>query len=153
MNQSDDALRVPVTVLPHGANLPLPRYMTPGSAGMDLQAAVAAAVRLEPGDRALLPTGLTVALPEGWEAQVRPRSGLALNHGVTVLNSPGTIDADYRGEIGVILINLGREPFEIRRGDRIAQMVLAPVVQGVWQPCAQLDPSTRSGGGFGHTGR
>jgi dUTP diphosphatase len=138
--------------LPHGQDLPLPRYQTPGSAGMDLHAAVADPVVLEPGERALIPTGLTLALPAGHEGQVRPRSGLALRHGVTVLNTPGTIDADYRGEVGVILVNLGPAPFEVARGERIAQLVVAPVVQVEPVEVDALTETERGAGGFGHTG-
>ncbi len=143
---------VSVTRLPHGEGLALPSYETPNSAGMDLAAAVAGEITIEPGSRALVPTALAIALPEGYEAQVRPRSGLALKKGITVLNSPGTIDADYRGEIGVILANLGNEPFTIRRGDRIAQMVVAPVSRVVWRSIDALDETARGAGGFGSTG-
>lgn len=136
----------------HAEGLPLPGYETEGSAGMDLRAAIHAPVTLEPGDRALVQTGLKIALPAGFEAQVRPRSGLALKHGVTVLNSPGTVDADYRGEVGVILANLGGEPFTIRRGDRIAQMVIARVERPVVVETASLDDTERGAGGFGSTG-
>lgn len=134
------------------ADLPLPSPQTSGSAGMDLRAAVTTPLTLGPGDRALVPTGLAIAVPHGWEAQVRPRSGLALRHGVTLLNTPGTIDSDYRGEVSVIAINLGREPFTIERGDRIAQLVLAR--HGVVQVelVDELDDTARGGGGFGHTG-
>jgi dUTP pyrophosphatase len=145
-----NGLSVALRVLPHG--LGPPAYKTPGSAGADLAAALAAPLVLPPGGRALVPTGVAVALPDGFEAQVRPRSGLALDRGVTVLNSPGTIDSDYRGEIGVILINLGAEPVTIVRGDRIAQLVVAPVRQVLWQEVAALPPSVRAGSGFGSTG-
>jgi dUTP pyrophosphatase len=138
--------------LDHGAGLPLPGYATSDSAGLDLAAAVAADRILPPGGRELVPTGFSIALPRGFEAQVRPRSGLALRAGVTVLNSPSTIDADYRGEIGVILINLGSEPFVIRRGERIAQLVVAPVSRVAWQESAELSGSGRGAGGFGSTG-
>lgn len=140
--------------LPHSEGLPLPTYETDGSAGMDLRAAVAedAPVTLQPGGRALIPTGLTIALPADHEAQVRPRSGLALKFGITCLNSPGTIDADYRGEVGVILANLGAEPFTVRRGDRIAQMVIAPVTRGAFEEVESLDDTARGAGGFGSTG-
>ena len=147
------ALPLPVTVLPHGDDLPLPEYATSAAAGLDLVAALTAPVTLKPGERALVPTGIALALPEGFEAQVRPRSGLALNHGITVLNSPGTIDADYRGEIRVILANLGGEPVTFRRGDRIAQLVVAPVTRIAWSPVAALPDSARGAGGFGSTGR
>lgn len=141
--------------LPHAEDLALPAYETAGSAGMDLRAAVAedAALTLEPGGRALVPTGLKMALEPGWEAQVRPRSGLALKHGITCLNTPGTIDSDYRGEVGVILVNLGQEPFVIRRGERIAQMVIAPVAQVSILEVEELDSTERGTGGFGSTGR
>ncbi len=147
------SIEVPVLRLPHGADLPLPAYATPGSAGLDLMAAIDEPIILPPMARAAVPTGLAVALPVGYEAQVRPRSGLALKSGVTVLNSPGTIDADYRGEIKVILINLGAEPVTIERGSRIAQMVVAPVVALIWQPAESLEDSSRGAGGFGSTGR
>jgi dUTP pyrophosphatase len=141
--------------LPHAEGLPLPAYETSGSAGMDLRAAVAEAspVILAPGARVLVPTGLKIALEPGHEAQVRPRSGLALKHGVTCLNSPGTIDSDYRGEVGVILANLGQEPFVIRRGERIAQMVIARYEQAEMVEVAALDETARGAGGFGSTGR
>ena len=138
--------------LPHGADLPLPSYATTQSAGPDLMAAVQGEVTLAPGGRQLIPTGLAIALPVGFEAQVRPRSGLALKHGITVLNSPGTIDADYRGEVQVLLINHGDAPFVIKRGDRIAQMVVAPVTQIAWKPVTQLDETERGSGGYGSTG-
>ena len=147
-----NALAVQVHVLPHGVGLPLPAYATAGSAGADLAAAVAAPLVLEPGARALVPTGIALALPEGFEAQLRPRSGLALAKGVTVLNSPGTIDSDYRGEIGVILVNLGSESVTIARGERIAQLVLAPVRQVAWQRVTSLMPTARGGGGLGSSG-
>jgi dUTP pyrophosphatase len=135
--------------------LALPAYETEFSAGMDLRAALSEGepVTLQPGERTLTPTGLTIALPAGYEAQVRPRSGLALKHGVTCLNTPGTIDADYRGEVKVILINLGQEPFVIKRGERIAQMVIAPVTQGRWERVDTMPESERGAGGFGSTGR
>ena len=143
-----------VKTLPHGEGLDLPAYETALSAGMDLRAALAdgAPVTLAPGERALIETGLSIALPAGFEAQVRPRSGLAYKHGVTVLNTPGTIDADYRGEVKVLLINHGAEPFVISRGMRIAQMVIAPVGQARWQPVAELSETARGAGGFGSTG-
>lgn len=146
---------IKVRRLPHNADLPLPAYETEQSAGMDLRAAVAddAPVTLAPGQRGLIPTGLAIALPPGFEAQVRPRSGLALKHGITCLNSPGTVDADYRGELAVILINLGQEPFVIKRGERIAQMVIAPVTQGVFAEVETLDETARGAGGFGSTGK
>jgi dUTP pyrophosphatase len=145
---------VRVKRLPHGKDLPLPTYQTASSAGLDLQAAIAPQTTLviEPGSRELVPTGLAIELPEGFEAQIRPRSGLALKKGVTLVNTPGTIDADYRGEIGVIVINHGAEPFEIVRGDRIAQMIVAPVVQARLVEVDELSSSDRGAGGFGSTG-
>lgn len=145
-------IAIAVQRLAHAAGLDLPAYATAQSAGLDLLAAVTAPVTLAPGARQLIPTGLAIALPDGCEAQVRPRSGLALQHGVTVLNSPGTIDADYRGEVGVVLINLGAEPFVIERGMRIAQMVLARYARISWQPVEALPESGRGAGGFGSTG-
>lgn len=130
----------------------LPAYATSGSAGMDIHAMLAEAVTLHPGERRLIPTGLKIELPEGFEAQVRPRSGLALKYGVTVLNTPGTIDSDYRGEIGVVLINLGQEDFEVKNGDRIAQMVVAPYPQVKWNEVLILDNTVRGEGAYGHTG-
>lgn len=147
------SVAVAVKRLPHGEGLDLPQYATSQSAGLDLRAALEAPVTLAPGERKLIPTGLAIALPLDYEAQVRPRSGLALKHGVTVLNTPGTIDADYRGEVGVILINLGQEAFTIERGERIAQMILAPVSQMAWLEVADLEESERGAGGFGSTGR
>jgi len=146
-------IEVPLQRLPHGAGLPLPSYATADAAGLDLLAAVAAPIELAPGVRRLVPTGISIALPPGYEAQLRPRSGLALKHGVTLLNSPGTIDADYRGEVGVILINLGEVPFRLQRGDRIAQLVIAPVARLAWRESEALPESTRGAGGFGSTGR
>lgn len=144
---------VGVEVLPHAHGLPLPHYATALSAGCDLRAAIEGTITLEPLDRVAVPTGLCVALPPGTELQIRPRSGLAVRQGLTVLNAPGTIDADYRGEICVPLINLGREAVVIARGDRIAQAVLAPVVQIRWKVLAELDETERGKGGFGSTGR
>jgi dUTP pyrophosphatase len=145
---------VPITRLPHGQGIPLPAYETTQAAGMDLRAAVPedAPLVLRPGDRHPVPTGLAFALPAGFEGQVRPRSGLAAKAGVTCLNTPGTIDADYRGEVKVILINHGPEDFTIRRGDRIAQLVIAPVVQARWIEVESLDETARGAGGFGSTG-
>jgi dUTP pyrophosphatase len=149
----DEELFVEVKRLAHNADLPLPAYETAESAGMDLRAAVQESVTLAPGARALVPTGLAIALPPGLEAQVRPRSGLALKHGVTCLNSPGTIDSDYRGEVAVILINHGQEAFTIHRGDRIAQMVIVPVLQARWLEVDVLSETDRGEGGFGSTGK
>jgi dUTP pyrophosphatase len=145
-------VRVSILRLPHGADLPLPDYATVGSAGLDLVAAVTEPVMLRPGERALIPTGISLALPAGYEAQVRPRSGLALKHGITVLNSPGTIDADYRGEVAVILVNLGQEQVAITRGMRIAQLVVAPVTRATLTEVSELPESARGEGGFGSTG-
>ena len=148
-------LSVSITRLPHLGDLPLPSYQTEGAAGMDLTAAVGEAepVTLLPGERAAIPTGIAIALPEGFEAQVRPRSGLARKHGIGLVNSPGTVDCDYRGEVIVLLVNLGQEPFVVRRGERIAQLVVAPVVRVAWEETGTLDVTARGGGGFGHTGR
>lgn len=146
------SVNVPVHVMDHGSGLPLPGYATSGSAGMDLVAAVDSPETLAPGSRTLVPTALRMALPQGYEAQVRPRSGLAVKNGITVLNTPGTIDSDYRGEVKVCLINLGDEPFVIERGSRIAQMVIQPVVQGTLTVVADLDETDRGDGGFGSTG-
>jgi dUTP pyrophosphatase len=147
------AVKVQILRLPHGAGLPLPSYQTAHAAGLDLVAAVEAPVTLAPGERALVPTGVAIALPAGFEAQVRPRSGLAAHDGVTLLNTPGTIDADYRGEIRVILINHGSAPFTVTRGLRIAQMVVAPVSRAAVVEVAALDSTARGTGGFGSTGR
>ena len=149
------AVRIPVERLPHGRDLPLPAYATPGAAGLDLLAALPEErpLMLRPLERALVPTGLRIALPEGFEAQVRPRSGLALRHGLTVLNAPGTIDSDYRGELAVLLVNLGSEPVTIRRGERIAQLVLAPVSRLAWEErSVDVAETGRGTGGFGSTG-
>ena len=148
-------VRVRLLRLPHGEGLEPPAYASGGAAGLDLRAAVPADAPLElaPGARSLVPTGFAIALPADHEAQVRPRSGLALKAGVTCLNSPGTIDADYRGELGVILVNHGAEPFAVRRGERIAQLVVAPVSRAVWDEVETLDETVRGVGGFGSTGR
>jgi dUTP pyrophosphatase len=146
------AVEVAIQRLPHGADLPLPGYETAGSAGLDLLAAVSEDLILQPGQRELVPSGIAIALPAGYEAQIRPRSGLAAKHGLTLLNAPGTIDADYRGEIKVILANLGAEPFTVTRGMRIAQMVVAPVSRVVWSAAETLDETARGAGGFGSTG-
>jgi dUTP pyrophosphatase len=149
------SIKVHIRQLPHGEGLALPAYQSAHAAGLDLLAAVPehAPMILAPGKHALIPTGLTIALPAGYEAQVRPRSGLAAKHGVTVLNAPGTVDADYRGEIGVLLINHGDAPFAVRRGERIAQMVIASVIQVELVPAASLAATDRGSGGFGSTGR
>ena len=148
----DARVSVAVTRLAHADDLPLPAYASALSAGLDLAAAVAAPVTLAPGARALVPTGFAIALPAGYEAQVRPRSGLALEHGVTVLNAPGTVDADYRGEVGVVLVNLGNATFTVTRGMRIAQLVVATVGRVSWDVVAVLPESGRGDGGFGSTG-
>ena len=147
-------VNVDIVRLDHAKDLPLPSYETPGAAGMDLRAANAedAPIVIRPGSRALAPTGLQIAVPPGYEAQVRPRSGLALRSGVTCLNSPGTIDSDYRGEVKVILANLGEENVVVRRGDRIAQLVICPVIQATWRETGSLEQTSRGGGGFGSTG-
>ena len=151
----NSTVKIEMRQLPHGEGLALPAYQSALAAGLDLLAAVAedAPIILAPGKYTLVPTGLSIALPPGYEAQVRPRSGLAVKHGVTVLNAPGTVDADYRGEIGVPLINHGDAPFTIRRGERIAQMVIAPVVQAELVPVTTLSATERGSGGFGSTGR
>ena len=147
-------MNVPVAVkrLPHGEGLPLPAYATPGAAGIDLLAAISEDITLAPGDRRLIPTGLAIALPPGYELQVRPRSGLALKNGITMPNTPGTVDEDYRGELQVIIMNAGHAPFTITRGMRIAQAVLAPVIRIAWQEVDTLPETTRGTGGFGSTG-
>ena len=145
-------VRLPVEVMEHAQGLPLPGYMTARAAGMDLRAAVSGPLILEPGKTALVPTGLKAAVPPGYELQIRPRSGLAARHGIGLLNAPGTVDPDYRGEIKIILINHGVEPFTIRRGDRIAQMVLCPIPRVVLRPVKRLSSTVRGRGGFGHTG-
>ena len=146
------SLSIPVQVLPHGQGLDLPAAATADAAGMDLRAALGEPLVLGPLERALVPTGLRMAIPRGYEGQVRPRSGLAWKHGLTVANAPGTIDADYRGEVKVILVNLGREPFEVTRGMRVAQLVIAPVTPAALAPVVDLDQTERSSGGFGSTG-
>jgi len=147
------SLRIEITRDPHAADLPLPESTTHGAAGLDLRAAIEAPLVLPPGSRQAVPTGLHIAIPEGFEAQVRPRSGLALRHGILIPNAPGTIDSDYRGEIQVILMNAGEADFEIVRGDRIAQLVIAPVMKPEWVEVDSLDETDRGDGGFGHTGR
>lgn len=145
-------ITVQVQVLPSAEGIALPQYETEHAAGMDLRAAVEESVTLEPGQRLAVPTGLKIAVPEGYEAQVRARSGLAIRHGIALVNAPGTIDADYRGEVCVLLINLGQEPFTINRGDRIAQIVLAPVTRAALEPVLEVDRTARGEGGFGSTG-
>ena len=147
-----DEITVEITLLPHGSGLPLPERATAGSSGVDLRAAIDEILVLRPGERVLVPTGLSVAIPEGYEWQVRPRSGLAIRKGITVLNTPGTIDSDYRGEVCVILVNLGSEKTTISRGDRIAQAILSPVVSQVIRLVGELSDTERGEGGFGHSG-
>ena len=146
------ALTIQIRRLPHANGLPLPTYMTAAAAGMDLHAAILSDLVIGAGDIALVPTGVEIAIPEGFEGQVRPRSGLAVRHGISLPNTPATIDADYRGEIRVPIINLGREPFTVSRGMRIAQLVVAPVVRVTWDEVAELPATTRAHGGFGHSG-
>ncbi|HHV07925.1 MAG TPA: dUTP diphosphatase [Firmicutes bacterium] len=146
-------LQVKIKRLPHGNNLPLPAYQTPGAAGLDLYAAVQEPITLQPGDRTLVPTGISMALPPGFEAQLRPRSGLALKYGLTVLNTPGTVDSDYRGEIMVLLINLGSKPVTLCRGERIAQCVIHTTIRAQFEEVEELTSTHRGSGGFGHTGR
>ena len=147
-----DRLIVPVLRLQHAHDLPLPEYASPGSVGVDLRAAVDDTLVVDPGVRVQVPTGLVLEIPQGWEGQVRPRSGLAIRHGLTLLNTPGTIDSDYRGEIKVIVVNLGQQAYAIERGDRIAQLVFAPVSQVVFDEVDSLGSTDRGGGGFGSTG-
>ena len=146
-------VQVEISFEPHGEGLPLPAYETEHAAGMDLRAAVNETVVLAPGQRRLVPSGIRIALPPGTEAQVRPRSGLAVKHGISMVNAPGTIDADYRGEIKIILINHGDKPFTLQRGDRIAQLIVAPVLRVKWRQVDVLDATPRGAGGFGHTGK
>ncbi|HOZ47243.1 MAG TPA: dUTP diphosphatase [Candidatus Hydrogenedentes bacterium] len=148
-----DAIVVAITQDPGCDDIPLPAYETEQASGVDLRAAVTEPLSLAPGERALVPTGIRIALPDGIEAQVRPRSGLAVKHGISMVNAPGTIDADYRGEIRVILINHGHAPYTIHRGDRIAQLIFAPILRAQWDVVAELPTSSRGAGGFGHTGR
>lgn len=152
LSKDDGEVTIPVARLA-GNDLPLPAYQTEGSAGMDLAAAIAEDVILPPGEWRLIPTGLTMAIPRGFEGQVRPRSGLALKHGVTVLNAPGTIDSDYRGEVKVALINHAKEPFVVRRGERVAQLLITPVARAAWSLVDALDTTARGSGGYGSTGR
>jgi len=147
-----EIVKLPINKAAHADDISLPRYMTEGSSGMDLHAAVGQSTIIISGEIAVIPTGLMVAVPIGYELQIRPRSGLAAKMGIGILNSPGTIDSDYRGEIKVIMINLGKDPFEVKRNDRIAQMVLCPVPQAILEETDQLPPTERSDGGFGHTG-
>ena len=146
-------IRFSCEVLPHARDLPLPEYETPESAGRDVRAAITEPLILQPGERTLIPTGLKIALPPGTEAQIRPRSGLAFRHGITMLNAPGTIDSDYRGEVKVLAVNHGSEPFTVERGDRIAQMVIAPVFRAVINTVESLEDTERGEGGFGSTGK
>lgn len=145
-------IRIPIKKLVGTQDIPYPTYMTNHASGMDICAAVSKTIVIPPGEREMIPTGLAIAVPMGFEAQIRPRSGLAIRHGISLLNTPGTIDADYRGEIKIILVNFGKVPFEIKRGDRIAQMVIQPVITACWEEVAELPDSERMDGGFGHTG-
>ncbi|MBN1662631.1 MAG: dUTP diphosphatase [Deltaproteobacteria bacterium] len=146
-----DELKVQIQRLAGHDDLPLPKYMTEHAAGMDIFAALTEEIVILPGERRLIPSGIVMAIPEGYEGEVRPRSGLAVKHGVTLMNAPGTIDADYRGEIGIIMINHGKEPFIVRRGDRIAQILVRPVCKVTWDERSNLDMTARGAGGFGHT--
>jgi dUTP pyrophosphatase len=148
-----EEVKIRIKHLRKDRSIPLPQYMTQGSSGMDLFAFLEKEVTLEPGERKLIPTGISVAIPEGFEGQIRPRSGLAIQHGIGVVNGPGTIDADYRGEICVLLINFGKSPFTVLHGDRIAQMVISRVFRAVFEEVDELPPTGRQEGGFGHTGR
>jgi dUTP pyrophosphatase len=145
-------IKIQIKRLPHGEGIPLPKYMSPHAAGMDLFAAVSSEVVVKSGGRALIPTGISIALPEGYEAQVRPRSGLAIKSGISVLNTPGTVDADYRGEVCVILVNHDSQPFTVKRGDRIAQMVIKEFIRADLEEVKELPDTHRGSGGFGHTG-
>ena len=145
-------IRIHIKRLTNDQPVSLPQYMTEGSSGMDLFASLKKEVTLQPGERGLIPTGISVAIPEGFEGQVRPRSGLAIRSGIGIINAPGTIDADYRGEIGILLINFGNEPVTLRHGDRIAQLVISRVFRAIWEEADELPPTLRQGGGFGHTG-
>ncbi len=145
-------VRIQIKLLPGNEDLLLPRYMTERAAGMDICAALRESLILLPGERAMVPAGFIMALPEGYEAEIRPRSGLAFKHGVTLINAPGTIDADYRGELRILMINLGQEPYVLRRGDRVAQMVVHQVCRAEWELTEDLDSTKRAAGGFGHTG-
>lgn len=147
-----ERIDVKITRVRDRGGIPLPRYMTSHSAGMDLYADMEGEITLQPMERTLVPTGIAIALPDGFEAQIRPRSGLAINHGITLLNSPGTIDADYRGEISVIMINLGDKPFAVKRGDRVGQMVINKIYHAAWDTVEELEKTERGAGGFGHTG-
>ena len=152
--KASSSIKISIARVPGaGDDVPLPGYATPGSSGMDLRAVVTKPITLPPGGTELIPCGFKIAIPGGFEGQVRPRSGLAIKHGIGILNAPGTIDADYRGEVKVILTNFGRAPFVVNRGDRIAQMVVAPVIRAVWVETNELGETERGPGGFGHTGR
>ncbi len=145
-------ISIPIKKLAGTEDIPYPAYMTSHASGMDICAAVTNTIIIPPGEREIIPTGLAIAVPMGFEAQIRPRSGLAIRHGISLLNTPGTIDADYRGEIKIILVNFSKIPFEVKRGDRIAQMVIQPVITAYWEEVAELPDSGRMDGGFGHTG-
>ena len=145
-------IKIPIKKMTGSEDIPFSTYMTPHASGMDIYAAVKESILIPPGERVIVPTGFAIAVPVGYEAQIRPRSGLAIRHGIGVLNTPGTIDADYRGEIKIILINLGETAFQVKRGDRIAQMVIQPVITACWEEVSDLPESERMDGGFGHTG-
>jgi dUTP pyrophosphatase len=147
-----EKIKLKITRLRNNQDLPLPSYATDGSAGMDIYADVENDIVIKPGEIALIPTGIAIELPPGYEAQIRPRSGLAINHGITLLNTPGTIDSDYRGEIKIILINLGKKEFVVKRGDRIAQMIISKYAKVEWEEVKELNTTQRGAGGFGHTG-
>jgi dUTP pyrophosphatase len=147
-----DSIKIKVVILPHGEGLELPTYQTAGSAGMDLRAAIEGSMMIEPGERRTIPAGIKIAVPYGYEAQIRSRSGTAVRSGLIIINSPGTIDSDYRGEVQMAVINLSRGLFFVNRGDRLAQMVIAPVTRGVWEPVPELDNTERGGGSLGSTG-
>jgi dUTP pyrophosphatase len=150
---SKDRIKVALKKMPHGQDLDLPAYATPGSAGVDLRAAIDEPLTLAPGQIALVPTGIAVAIPQGFEGQIRPRSGLATKHGISLINAPGTVDSDFRGEMRCSLINLGQKPYTVNRGDRISQMIIAPVFQAEFEEVAELPQSERGGGGWGSTGK
>lgn len=151
-NEMTEEIKIKIIRLPGNGDTPLPRYMTSKSVGMDIHAAVSGPVEIKPGERKIIETAIAIALPEGYEAQIRPRSGLAISHGITLINSPGTVDSDYRGEIKLLVVNLGDRAFTVNRGDRIAQMVVQKVARAVWEVEESLDETQRGSGGFGHTG-
>ena len=154
MNPLNQPLKIRITRVESGLkDIPLPAYATRGSSGMDIYASVEDDLHLQPGETTLVPTGIRIAVPEGFEAQVRPRSGLAIKHEIGILNSPGTIDSDYRGEVKIVITNFGKKEFIVRRGDRVAQLVISPVVRAIWEEVNSIDETERGEGGFGHTGK